>query len=92
MRYARRVDANQAEIVKALREAGAKVKVIHQPFDLEVWAPNGKVLLMEIKNPATAYGRKGLNAKQAEEAQGLPVAMVDSVEAALRAYRVLCNG
>ena len=92
MRYARRVDGNQSLIVKALREAGAKVKVIHQPFDLEVWAPNGKVLLMEIKNPATAYGRKGLNAKQAEEAQGLPVAMVDSVEAALRAYNVLKKG
>ena len=91
MRFARRTDGNQAEIVKALREAGAKVKVIHQPFDLEVWAPNGKVLLMEIKNPSTAYGRKGLNAKQAEEAQGLSVAMVDSVEAALRAYKVLCK-
>jgi hypothetical protein len=91
-RYARRVDNNQAPIVEALRAAGAKVKVIHQPFDLEVWAPNGKVLLMEIKNPKTAYGRKGLNPKQAQEAVGLPVAMVDSVEAALRAYKVLCHG
>jgi hypothetical protein len=89
MRYARRTDNNQAPIVEALRAAGAKVKVIHQPFDLEVWAPNGKVLLMEIKNPKTAYGRKGLNPKQAQEAQGLPVSMVDSVEAALRAYKVL---
>ena len=32
-----------------------------------------------------------MNAKQAQEAQGLPVAMVDSVEAALRAYRVLAE-
>jgi hypothetical protein len=44
---------------------------------------------MEVKNPKTGYGRKGMNAKQAEEAQGLPVCMVDSVESALRALKVL---
>ncbi len=92
MRYARRVDANQAPIVEALRAAGAKVKVIHQPYDLQVWSPEGKTMFVEVKNPATAYGKKGLNAKQAQEAVGLPVSMVDSVEAALRAYKVLCNG
>lgn len=89
MRYARRTDNNQAAIVKSLREAGAIVKVIHQPFDLQVWAANGKTLYMEVKNPKTAYGKKGLNGKQAQEAQGLPLATVDSVEAALRAYGVL---
>jgi len=88
-RYARRTDANQSEIVTALRAAGARVKVVHQPYDLQVWANNGKTCYMEIKNPNTGYGRKGLNAKQAEEAQGLPVAMVDSVEAALRALNLL---
>ena len=90
MRFARRTDLNQPPIVAALRAAGAIVKVIHQPFDLQVWAPNGKTMYQEIKNPKTQYGRKGMNAKQSQEAQGLPVAMVDSVEAALRAYRVLC--
>lgn len=89
MRYARRTDNNQTEIVLALRAAGATVKVIHQPFDLQVWAANGKTMYMEVKNPKTAYGKKGLNAKQTEEANGLPLAMVDSVEAALRAYKVL---
>lgn len=89
MRFARRTDLNQPPIVAALRAAGAIVKVIHQPFDLQVWAPNGKTMYQEIKNPKTQYGRKGMNAKQSQEAQGLPVAMVDSVEAALRAYRVL---
>ncbi len=92
MRFARRVDGNQQIIVEALRAAGAKVKVIHQPYDLQVWSPEGKTMFVEVKNPKTAYGKKGLNAKQAQEAQGLPVAMVDSVEAALRAYKVLCNG
>lgn len=91
MRFARRVDGNQAEIVSALRAAGAKVKVVHQPYDLQVWTPTGSTMYFEVKNGKTAYGRKGLNAKQTEEAQGLPVAMVESVEAALRAYRVLCK-
>jgi hypothetical protein len=89
VRYALRTDNNQAAIVEALRKAGAKVKVVHQPYDLQVWAPNGKTCYFEVKNPKTQYGRNGLNAKQAEEANGLPVAMVDSVEAALRAYGVL---
>ena len=92
MRFARRTDLNQKPIVEALRAAGAKVKVVHQPYDLQVWTPEGATMYFEVKNSKTAYGRKGLNAKQLEEAQGLPVAMVDSVEAALRAYRVLCNG
>ena len=89
MRFARRTDGNQKAIVEALRAAGATVKVIHQPFDLQVWAPNGKTLYLEVKNPKTAYGKKGLNDKQAQEAQGLPVATVESAEAALRAYGVL---
>lgn len=90
MRFARRTDLNQPPIVEALRAAGAIVKVIHQPYDLLVQTPAGKAAFFEVKNPKTGYGRKGMNAKQAEEAQGLPVALVDSVEAALRAYRVLC--
>ena len=89
MRFARRTDLNQPIIVEALRAAGAVVKVVHQPFDLQVWAPSKKTMYMEVKNPKTGHGKRGMNAKQAQEAQGLPVAMVDSVEAALRAYRVL---
>lgn len=90
-RYAKRTDANQSIIVEALRAAGATVKVVHQPYDLQVWAANGKTCYYEVKNPKTRYGRKGLNAKQAQEASGLPVAMVDSVEAALRHFRVLAS-
>lgn len=93
MRWARRTDLNQGQIVKALRAAGAKVKVIHQPVDLKVWATTDpdehRTMLVEVKNPATAYGRKGLNDKQAEEVDGIPCAMVDSVEAAIRALNVL---
>jgi hypothetical protein len=90
-RYARRVDGNQKTIVEALRKAGARVKVVHQPYDLQVWATNESEVCMyfEVKNAKTGYGRKGMNAKQAEEAKGLPVAMVDSVDAALRSLKVL---
>jgi hypothetical protein len=88
MRYARRVDANQAEIVAALRKAGAKVKVVHQPYDLQIWAGD-RTMYIEVKNPKTHYGRKGLNGKQTEESKGLPVYMVDGVEAALSALRIL---
>jgi len=88
-RYARRVDANQSAIVDALRAAGARVKVIHQPFDLQVWAENGKSMYMEVKNPTTPYGKRGMNPKQAEEAQGMPYATVYTVDAALRHYGVL---
>ena len=89
MRYARRVDGNQSTIVEALRNAGAKVKVIHQPFDLQIWADNGKTMYIEVKNPLTPYGKRGPNPKQAEEAKGLPYATVYTVEAALRHLRVL---
>ena len=88
MRYARRVDANQAEIVAALRKAGAKVKIVHQPYDLQVWIGD-RTMYIEVKNPKTGYGRKGMNEKQSEEAQGLPVYMADSVESALRALKIL---
>ena len=44
---------------------------------------------MEVKNPNTQYGKRGLNDKQAEEMDGVPCAMVDSVDAALRALKVL---
>ena len=58
MNYAKRTDANQQEIVDALRGVGAWVYVAHQPFDLLV-AFRGNLNLLEVK---TDKGR--LNAKQ----------------------------
>ena len=43
-------DANQPEIVQALRDIGARVFLIGQPLDLLV-AFRGKLILMEVKNP-----------------------------------------
>ena len=49
MRYAARVDANQAQIVSALRAAGAYVWVIGLPVDLLV-GYNNDTYLVEIKD------------------------------------------
>ena len=49
MRYAARVDANQAQIVSALRAAGAYVWVIGLPVDLLVGYKN-HTFLVEIKD------------------------------------------
>lgn len=90
-RYAARVDANQADIVKAMRGLGASVYVLKLPVDLLVGI-NGRTALVEVKDPRTAYGRRGLNSnQQAFSASwcGGTVALVDSVEAARRLIGVM---
>jgi hypothetical protein len=49
IRRAARVDANQAQIVSALRAAGAYVWIIGLPVDLLV-GYNGQTFLVEIKD------------------------------------------
>jgi hypothetical protein len=49
MRYAARVDANQSQVVLALRSAGAYVWVIGLPVDLLV-GYNNQTYLVEIKD------------------------------------------
>ncbi len=49
MRYAARVDANQQQVVEALRQAGAYVWVIGLPVDLLV-GYNGQTFLVEVKD------------------------------------------
>ena len=48
MRRAARVDANQSEIVAALREAGASVWIIGLPLDI-LCGYQGKTALIEVK-------------------------------------------
>lgn len=82
MRRAARVDANQTQIVSALRAAGAYVWVIGLPVDLLV-GYNGHTFLVEIKTDA----KKRLTALQAdffEKWTGGTLARIDSPEAALR--------
>lgn len=67
-----RVDLNQSEIVAAFEKLGAKViltdGVGNGMFDLIVGV-FGKLHLVEVKNPKTAYGRKGYNKNQLEFAE-----------------------
>jgi hypothetical protein len=49
MRYAARVDANQAQVVSALRAAGAYVWIIGLPVDLLV-GYNNHTYLVEVKD------------------------------------------
>jgi hypothetical protein len=87
MRHAKRTDANQEAIVKALRDAGAYVWIISLPVDLLV-GYKGHTFCVEIKTDA----RKRLTALQAdffENWSGSTLARVDSPEAALRMIGVL---
>ena len=93
MRHAARVDANQAEIVEALRKAGASVWIIGLPVDL-LLGHAGKTMPVEVK---TTTGKR--NPKPAKHTQlqkdfmlnwrGGPVATVTDVEGALRVLRVM---
>lgn len=87
MRYAARVDANQEQIVSALRAAGAYVWVIGLPVDLLV-GYKGHTWLMEVK----ANEKKKLTKLQIEFFEkwtGGTLCRVDGPEAALRAIKVV---
>lgn len=87
MRYAARVDANQAEIVKALRQVGAYVWIVGLPVDLLV-GYKGHTFLMEIKTNS----KKRLTDLQSDfflHWTGGTVCRIDSVESALRMIGVV---
>ena len=87
MRYAARVDANQTEIVMALRKAGAYVWVIGLPVDLLVGYKD-RTFLVEVKTTS----KKRLTSLQAdffESWGGGTLARIDSPDAALRMIGVL---
>jgi len=87
MRYAARVDANQAAIVQALRDAGAYVWVLGLPVDLLVGYKN-HTFLVEVKTTS----QKRLTELQRgffEKWIGGTLVRIDSPEAALRMLAVL---
>jgi hypothetical protein len=87
MRHAARVDANQAAIVQALRDAGAYVWIIGLPVDLLVGYKD-RTLLIEVKT--TSKKRlTGLQATFFEKWTGGTLCRVDSPEAALRMIGVV---
>jgi len=87
MRRAARVDANQEQIVSALRAAGAYVWIIGLPVDLLVGF-RGHTFLVEIKT--TSKKRlTGLQADFFENWSGSTLSRIDSPEAALRMIGVI---
>jgi hypothetical protein len=87
MRRAARVDANQDQIVLALRAAGAYVWIIGLPVDLLVGF-KGHTFLVEIKTDS----KKRLTALQAdffENWSGSTLARIDGPDGALRMIGVL---
>ena len=87
MRYASRRDANEAEIVSALRAAGAYVWIIGLPVDLLV-GYKGHTFLVEVKDGP----RKRLTALQEDffnNWSGSTLARIDGPEAALRMIGVI---
>jgi len=95
MKYGAKKDANHAEIVEALKAHGACVidmSHVGQGFPDLIVGFGGQTLLMEIKNPKTAYGKRGLNKNQArwrDEWIGGPFAVVSSIDGALAAVNAL---
>lgn len=87
MRYAARVDANQTQIVLALRAAGAYVWIIGLPVDLLV-GYKGHTFLVEIKDGSKKRLTK-LQADFFENWSGSTLCRVDSPEAALRMIGVV---
>ena len=87
MRYAARVDANQTQIVSALRAAGAYVWIIGLPVDLLV-GYRGHTFLVEIKS--TTKGRlTALQTDFFDNWGGSTLCRVDSPEAALRMIGII---
>lgn len=93
--YGRKKDANHNEIVDAMTKVGAYVidmSHVGKGFpDLIVGFQN-MTILMEIKNPKTSYGKKGLNKNQLqwkEKWTGGAYCVVDSIDSALRMIGVV---
>lgn len=83
MRRAARTDGNKAEIVQALRDAGATVYDLKQPCDLLVGF-RGYTILVECKQPKTGRFTPA-QLRFLETWSGGPVVTVTDVEGALRA-------
>ena len=87
MRYAARVDANQEQIVSALRGAGAYVWIIGLPVDLLVGYKN-HTFLVEIKTNSKKKFTK-LQTDFFDNWSGGTLARIDNPEAALRMIATL---
>ena len=67
MRYAKKRDANEKELTKFMRSMGADVLDcgnIGEGHPDKIVKYRKKTYYAEIKNPSTAYGKRGLSASQ----------------------------
>lgn len=88
MKYARRADGNQPDIVKALRAAGCRVVATHtigQGFPDLVVDYHGRTCLIEVKDPSKPKGDRKLTPAQEEfhAAWTGPIYTVESAEQAV---------
>jgi hypothetical protein len=88
MRYAARIDANQDQIVSALRAYGATVRIVTQGNGLPdlLVGYNGQTILMEVKDGnKVPSARKLTEAEQKffDEWRGGLLAVVNSAEEAI---------
>lgn len=92
--YACRKDNNHNEIVNVLKQAGAYVldmSHVGAGFPDLIVGFKQKTILVEIKNPKTSYGKKGLNKNQLKWRDswiGGSYFVVDSVDSALHALGI----
>ena len=95
MRRAARIDANQEQVVSALRAAGATVQSL---AGVGVGVPDllvgyqGKTLLLEVKDGKKPPSERRLTEDQVKwhgAWRGGPLAVVDGVDAALRMLGVM---
>lgn len=84
-RYAKKRDANESEIVNALRDAGIKVWRLDQPFDLLLWS-DGRFWLAEVKAPGGSMtGAQRAFLAEFEDEASVPAYVVSSPQEALQA-------
>jgi len=93
LRHAARVDANQAEIVSAMRQAGASVWIIKLPVDLLVGI-NNRTALVEVKTLTGKRAPKAASYTPLQEAfmdawKGGTVATITDVRSALELLAVM---
>lgn len=91
MRRAAKVDANQADIVSALRKAGCRVQSLAAIGDgvPDLLVMRGfRLFLLEVKDPAQPPNKRQLKPMQKQwhaHWAGAPLAVVETAEQALRA-------
>jgi hypothetical protein len=84
-RYAKRRDANEPEIIAALRGVGAKVWRLDTPLDLLVFFGN-RFYLLEVKDPSKRFTIKDSQSDFLVTCgDGAPAAIVLTVADALKA-------